>query len=222
VSPKIAAVYKVSNSLSFRSLLARAFRNPSIAERYTKFEQGGGFRFQVSPYLKAEKLTLSAELGSKISFGSKFKIDAALYYNRYKDLISYKQVSLPGEDLVFEVVNLAKSLMQGFEISFEYDPFKNLKLLAVTITSTHAISPMDESMMCCLTNPNTRPTSTPSILSKFYTSPCLVIRAVKSMKYLFSPERTGRLFFIEYKTLSSNHPLLIGLFSGRQYDRCTI
>ena len=130
VSPKIAAVYKASNSLSFRSLLARAFRNPSIAERYTKFEQGGGFSFQISPYLKAEKLTLSAELGSKISFGTKLKLDAALYYNRYKDLISYKQVSLPGEPLIFEVVNLAKSLMQGFECSFEYDPFKNLKLLA--------------------------------------------------------------------------------------------
>jgi outer membrane receptor protein involved in Fe transport len=130
VSPKIAAVYKASNSLSFRSLVARAFRNPSIAERYTKFEQGGGFSFQVSPYLKAEKLTLSAELGSKFSLGTKLKFDAALYYNKYKDLISYKQVSQPGEPLRFEVVNLAKSLMQGFEISFEYDPFKSLKLLA--------------------------------------------------------------------------------------------
>lgn len=130
VSPKIAAVYKASNSLSFRSLVARAFRNPSIAERFTKFEQGGGFSFQVSPYLKAEKLTLSAELGSKFSFGNKLKFDAALYYNKYKDLISYKQVSQPGEALRFEVVNLAKSLMQGFEISFEYDPFKSLKLLA--------------------------------------------------------------------------------------------
>ncbi len=130
VSPKIAAVYRASKSVAIRSLLARAFRNPSIAERYTKFEQGGGFSFQVSPYLKAEKLTLSAELGSKISFGSKLKLDAALYYNQYKDLISYKQVSLPGQPLRFEVVNLAKSLMQGFEISAEYDPFKRLKLLA--------------------------------------------------------------------------------------------
>jgi len=130
VSPKIAAVYKASNTLSFRSLLASAFRNPSIAERFTKFEQGGGLSFKVSPDLRAEKLTLSAELGSKISLGARLKIDAALYYNRYKDLISYKQVSTPNEPLTFEVVNLNKALMQGFEVSFEYDPIKNLKLLA--------------------------------------------------------------------------------------------
>jgi outer membrane receptor protein involved in Fe transport len=130
VSPKIAAVYRASKTVSFRSLLARAFRNPSIAERFTKFEQGGGFSFKVSPYLKAEKLTLSAEVGSKIALGNKVKIDPAIYYNRYKDLISYKQVSAAGEPLQFEVVNLAKSVMQGFEIGVEYDPFKSLKLLA--------------------------------------------------------------------------------------------
>jgi outer membrane receptor protein involved in Fe transport len=130
LSPKIAAVYKASGNISIRSLLARAFRNPSIAERFTKFEQGGGFSFKVSPYLRAEKLTLSAELGSKINLGNKLKADVAVYYNHYKDLISYKQVSLPGEPLIFEVVNLAKSLMQGFEVSFEYDPFKSVKLLA--------------------------------------------------------------------------------------------
>lgn len=129
LSPKIAAVYRASNTFSFRSLLARAFRNPSIAERFTKFEQGGGFSFKVSPYLRAEKLTLSAELGSKIALGNKLKTDVAVYYNRYKDLISYKQVSLPGEPLVFEVVNLAKSLMQGFEVSIEYDPVKSVKVL---------------------------------------------------------------------------------------------
>ena len=130
LSPKIAAVYRASNTVSFRSLLARAFRNPSIAERFTKFEQGGGFSFKVSPYLRAEKLTLSAELGSKIAFGNKVKTDVAVYYNRYKDLISYKQVSAPGEPLQFEVVNLAKSIMQGFEVSVEYDPFQSLKLMA--------------------------------------------------------------------------------------------
>ena len=80
--------------------------------------------------MRAEKLTLSAELGNKIAFGNKVKTDVAVYYNRYKDLISYKQVSAPGEPLLFEVVNLAKSIMQGFEVSVEYDPFQSLKLMA--------------------------------------------------------------------------------------------
>ncbi|HJW31703.1 MAG TPA: TonB-dependent receptor, partial [Saprospiraceae bacterium] len=130
ISPKLAAVFRPNKNLSFRSLVARAFRNPSIAERFTKFEQGGGLTFQVSPKLKAEKLTLSAELGSKISVGSKLKLDIALYYNHYKDLISYKQISNPGDPLRFEVVNLNKAVMQGAEISAEFDISKKLAVMA--------------------------------------------------------------------------------------------
>jgi outer membrane receptor for ferrienterochelin and colicin len=130
ISPKIAAVYHASDMLSFRTLLARAFRNPSIAERYTKFEQGGGFSFQISPLLRAEKLTLSAEVGGKINLDHKLRLDVAVYYNRYKDLISYKQVSLAGQPLRFEVVNLNNAIMQGFEASIEYDPFEKLKIFA--------------------------------------------------------------------------------------------
>ena len=129
VNPKIAAVYQCSPRVSVRSLLARAFRNPSIAERYTKFEQGGGLHFTTSPGLRAEKLTLSAELGTKINL-AKMRFDVALYYNKYKDLISYEQRSAPGEPLLFEVVNLNKAIMQGFEVSGEYAPFKELTIQA--------------------------------------------------------------------------------------------
>jgi outer membrane receptor protein involved in Fe transport len=129
VNPKIAAVYQCSPRVSVRSLLARAFRNPSIAERYTKFEQGGGLYFTTSPGLRAEKLTLSAELGTKINL-NKMRFDVALYYNKYKDLISYLQRSAPGEPLLFEVVNLNKAIMQGFEISGEYSPIREITLQA--------------------------------------------------------------------------------------------
>lgn len=130
VSPKLAAVYQVSSKVAIRSLLARAFRNPSISERYTKFEQGGGLRFTVNPQLRAEKLTLSAEIGSVIEFDRKWKLDLALYYNRYKDLIYYQQRSVPGEALLFEVLNLNSAIMQGFECSIDYNPFDELQLSA--------------------------------------------------------------------------------------------
>jgi len=129
-NPKVAAVYEVTKNISFRGLVARAFRNPSIAERYTKFEQGGGLTFRANPLLRAEKLTLSAEAGSKINLADKLKLDIAVYYNQYKDLISYQQRSVPGEPLLFEVVNLNKALMQGFEISADYAPFHGLHVLA--------------------------------------------------------------------------------------------
>jgi outer membrane receptor protein involved in Fe transport len=129
VNPKIAAVYQVNEKVSVRSLLAKAFRNPSISERYTKFEQGGGLRFTTSPLLRAEKLTLSAEVGTKINLNP-FRFDVAVYYNKYKDLIYYEQRPTPDGSLLFEVVNLNKAIMQGFEISAEYSPLKQLAFQA--------------------------------------------------------------------------------------------
>lgn len=128
VSPKVAAVFQPSSKIAIRTLLARAFRNPSIAERYTKFEQGGGLSFKPNPALRSEKLTLSAEAGIKINLGNRIKFDGAIFYNHYKDLISYKQRSAPGEQLLFEVVNLNKAIMQGFEISVDYMPCKWLTI----------------------------------------------------------------------------------------------
>lgn len=130
VNPKIAGVYELSKRVSIRGLVARAFRNPSIAERYTKFEQGGGLSFKPNPSLRAEKLTLSTEIGTKINVRDKLKIDLALFYNQYKDLISYRQLSAPGEPLLFQVINLNKALMQGIEISADYAPFHGLHVLA--------------------------------------------------------------------------------------------
>lgn len=130
VSPKLAAVYQLSKRIAIRALLARAYRNPSIAERYTKFEQGGGLTFQISPLLRAEKLNLSAEIGGNFNINHHLKADVAIYYNRYKDLISYVQRSAPNEPLRFEVINLNRAIMQGFECSMEYAPIKSLNFQA--------------------------------------------------------------------------------------------
>jgi len=129
VNPKIAAVYQCSEKVSVRSLLARAFRNPSIAERYTKFEQGGGLHFTTSPLLRAEKLTLSAEIGTKVNLDP-FRFDIAVYYNKYNDLISYEQRPTPDGSILFEVVNLNKAIMKGFEVSAEYAPIKEISIQA--------------------------------------------------------------------------------------------
>ena len=118
VSPKLAMVYKVSKGLSFRMLLAQAFRNPAMAERFIKFEQGGGLRFQPNPNLRAEKLELSAELGAKADITSRGSLDIALFYNRYDGLISFRQLSLPLEPLLYEVINLKMAIMQGVEFSY--------------------------------------------------------------------------------------------------------
>jgi len=130
VSPKIAAVYHIDDRTSVRMLVARAYRNPSIAERYTKFEQGGGLSFRPSPDLRAEKLTLSVEAGTKFQLGKHMRWDVALYYNKYRDLISYRQLAVPGGGFVFEVINLNQAVMQGFEVGMEYAPLRWLQVAA--------------------------------------------------------------------------------------------
>ncbi|MCB0569804.1 MAG: TonB-dependent receptor [Phaeodactylibacter sp.] len=119
VSPKLAMVYTPRPGLSFRMLLAQAFRDPAMAERYIKFEQGGGLRFRPNPGLRPERLALSAELGTKISLMPKASVDVALFYNRYQNLISFQQLSKPLEPLLYEVINLKKAVMQGIELAYE-------------------------------------------------------------------------------------------------------
>ena len=120
VSPKLALVYSASPNLTLRTLFAQAFRNPSIAERFIKFEQGGGLKFMPNPDLKAERLDLSIELGMLKRIGKGWSVDAALYYNHYRNLISFEQVAQSSGALVYRVVNLNRAVMQGGEINVRY------------------------------------------------------------------------------------------------------
>ena len=119
-SPKVAAVYQATDQLSFRTLFAKAFRNPSMAERFIKFEQGGGLRFEPNPDLKAERLTASFEVGTIWKPGRFTAVDLALFHNRYKDLISFQQLPDPAGALVYKVINLNQAIMQGMEINVTY------------------------------------------------------------------------------------------------------
>ena len=99
-------------------LLAQAYRNPSMAERFIKFEQGGGLRFLPNPNLKSEKLVASLELGTNWSIDESRSLDVAVFYNRYNNLISFEQRSQPLEPLLYQVVNLKEAVMQGVELTF--------------------------------------------------------------------------------------------------------
>lgn len=121
-SPKVAFIYSFNSTLSVRGLYARAFRNPSIAERFIKFEQGGGLFFKPNPDLVSEKLTNSFEAGVKFIPHRTLTIDLSLYHNQFKDLISFIQVSGPLEPLTFMVINLKTATMQGAELALNYRP----------------------------------------------------------------------------------------------------
>lgn len=128
LSPKVSAIYKWSDKISSRLLLSQAFRNPSIAERFIKFEQGGGLRFIPNPGLTTERLDLSTELGTKWTLNSNWSTDMALFYNNYSDLISFQRLSAADEPLLYQVVNLKKAIMQGAEIKINYRNNKGLSM----------------------------------------------------------------------------------------------
>lgn len=141
-NPKLAVRYQPNPNLVVRGLLAQAFRDPPVAERFIKFEQGGGLAFLPNPDLRPEKLDLSAELGATWSIKSKTTLEISAFYNHYRNLISFQQVSQPLEPLVYQVVNLRQALMQGIEfaIRHQFRPWLHANL-AYTFLDARDISP---------------------------------------------------------------------------------
>lgn len=133
VSPKVALLYQARPNFSLRMLLAQAFRDPPIAERFIKFEQGGGLRFLPNPGLSPERLSLSAEIGAKMTPVPGGTFDVSFFYNRYNNLISFQQLSSPLEPLLYQVVNLKEALMQGVELSYRHQ-WKELLTLQLSYT----------------------------------------------------------------------------------------
>lgn len=121
ISPKLAAVYRVSERVSLRALAGQAFRAPSIAERFFQEEISGGTLFVPNPELKAERMN-SFELGGRGQLGKWFETDAAYFHYRYRDMIYW--IALPQEigqfEPIFQVRNLNRALMQGYEIGVNF------------------------------------------------------------------------------------------------------
>jgi outer membrane receptor protein involved in Fe transport len=130
ISPKISVIYSPSvkngifSNTALRALAGRAFRAPSIAEIYFKKELFGGFDFIYNPNLQPEHI-LSAEIGFRKQYKSRFTLDMSFFFNQYKNLIQYVNV---GESVYgpFQVQNIADSQIKGFEFYIDYNSEINL------------------------------------------------------------------------------------------------
>ncbi|MDZ4712134.1 MAG: TonB-dependent receptor [bacterium] len=133
LSPKFSLVYSpqinkgVFGNSAFRILAGRAFRSPSIAEIYFKKELFGGFDFIYNADLKPEEM-ISAEVGFRKQYMNRFTFDVSFFLNEYDNLIQYVNTgtSLYGP---FQVRNVAKAQIKGFEFFIDYNStlklFKN-------------------------------------------------------------------------------------------------
>ncbi len=120
-SPKISLVYSPVSRLALRFLAGRAFRAPSIAERFFQREIAGGTRFRPNPNLEAESV-VSLEVGSRFSFGNTIELDVALFRNRYADMLYWVNIGpeLGLQEILFEVRNLNDARIQGIENSITW------------------------------------------------------------------------------------------------------
>ncbi|MCI0449166.1 MAG: TonB-dependent receptor [Chlorobi bacterium] len=130
LSPKLAFLYAPNSgnilleNTSFRALIGRAFRAPSIAELYFKKELFGGFDFIFNPNLKPEEM-LSAEIGFRKQYEKRFTLDISAYINEYDNLIQY--VNIGGNiNGPFQVQNIAKAQIKGIEFLIDYSSSLNL------------------------------------------------------------------------------------------------
>lgn len=125
LSPKFSLLFTpgaknlIFNNTSFRLLVGRAFRAPSIAEQYFKKELFGGFSFIFNPDLKPERM-YSFEFGVRKQYLSRFIVDVSLFFNYYDDLIQYVNVSTNPLG-PFQVKNIAKSQSKGFDFLIGYN-----------------------------------------------------------------------------------------------------
>ena len=125
ISPKFSLLYSpqstspIFDNTSYRFLVGRAFRSPSIAELYFKKELFGGFNFVYNPNLKPENMT-SIEAGFRKQFKSRFNLDVSFFYNYYENLIQYVNIG-PTPNGPFQVQNVALAQVRGFEFYIDYN-----------------------------------------------------------------------------------------------------
>ncbi len=142
VSPKLSFMYtpKINSQIfensSFRFLVARAFRAPSIAELFFKRELYGNIEFVYNPILKPEEM-YSIEIGYRKQYEKRFTFDVAAYFNRYNNLIQYVNIggTIYGP---FQVQNIASSQIRGIEASIDYS--SSLSLLKSEFNYTFGVN----------------------------------------------------------------------------------
>ncbi len=108
---------RLLESLDASLLLSRSFRAPSLEERYQYLNNGGSVQVG-NPYLEPEQ-SLSIDGGLRWhSVG--LRLDADIYYNALKDLVSEVPGIFEG-DSAYVAANIGKARMYGYELSLETD-----------------------------------------------------------------------------------------------------
>lgn len=114
INPKIGTNYVLTNQLSLRASLGRAFRVPSIAEQFTETQQSF-IEVKPNPGLKPET-SVSGEIGLHYENGN-ILADIAGFVTRYQDLIEPQPDPSDGK-IYFQ--NITDARISGVECTFDW------------------------------------------------------------------------------------------------------
>jgi hemoglobin/transferrin/lactoferrin receptor protein len=119
-SANIGLLYKVLKDVDLSLNLARAFRSPTLEERYQYIDLGGTV-YLGNPNLEPEK-SYSIDFGVRY-WGELFSLKANAFYNTFDDLVAdqYDQT-----DSLFRSQNIGEAELYGFELSAEVNPYRDL------------------------------------------------------------------------------------------------
>ncbi len=121
-SPRLGAVYKPSSLLSLRASLSRGYRAPSASEQYTSTTQ---FGFKVVPNLALTgERAWAGEVGGTADIGGWLRLDGAIFYSDFEDLI--EPAPVPGQFFTFQFQNVARARVAGLDSGVQVGLFDDM------------------------------------------------------------------------------------------------
>jgi len=119
-SGEVGVVYKTSETTNIFANIGRAFRAPTLIERYYFGPHDGPAQDRGNPDLDPET-SLNMDVGVRIR-NEKYHFSASLYHNSVNDLIQ-KSLTNPGDPLplqIYEYQNVSKAKIYGGELDAKY------------------------------------------------------------------------------------------------------
>ena len=155
LSPKLAARYKVDNSLAFKASVGSGFKAPAFRQLYFDFTNATvGYTvlgYEAVPTAIAEmqargelaniivpvsefddslkpETSVNINLGVDYKFSKLLTTSLNLFRNNLNNLIDTRIIATKTNgQSVFSYVNVNESFTQGLEFSYTYNPFKNIR-----------------------------------------------------------------------------------------------
>lgn len=142
INPRVAALFPLNAVSSARASVGRAYRNATIAERFTTTAIGSGLTVVPNPALQAET-SLNYEVGYALSssqtlrlplgwFISNISIDASLFWNEFRDLIE-PRIQSSG---AVQFQNVTSARITGLEVSTAVEFNRKAAVISLSYTRT--------------------------------------------------------------------------------------